>query len=161
MIYESVNLKEVMYSPKKTISAFILSPFLKVLQTLVLSFIKLIHWALNKFFLNWINRKLVQNSVNRFYYCIVEKLLFSKDFYQQFDWQHSTTDFKITRLCKACGGLVMQMLQFSGETRFQIFTQKWLLKTLNISSVPNWNHLIKVKWFYTQHYSIQTLTTYQ
>ena len=34
-----------------------------------------------------------------------------------------------TRLCKACGRLVLQMqlAEFSGEARFQILTQKWLL----------------------------------
>ena len=43
MIYESVNLKGVVYSQKKTLPAFIISPLVQVLQTLARSFIKLIH----------------------------------------------------------------------------------------------------------------------
>ena len=68
-----------LYSPKKTLSAFSLSPLVQVLETLVRSFIKLIHWALNTFSIE-LNRKLVQSSVNRFYCCVVKELLFSKRF---------------------------------------------------------------------------------
>ena len=46
MIYESVNLKGVVYSQNKTLSALNLSPLVQVLQTLAQSFMKLIYWII-------------------------------------------------------------------------------------------------------------------
>ena len=55
------------------------SPITQVLQTLAQSFIKLIHWALNKFLIE-LNRKLVQSLVYRVYYCIVKVFTSVKGF---------------------------------------------------------------------------------
>ena len=63
MIYESVNLKGVLYEPKQNLSALCISPHAQVLQTLARSFIKFIHLALNRFSIE-LNRKDVQSSVN-------------------------------------------------------------------------------------------------
>ena len=102
--------KELCTSQNKTLSAFSLSPHVKVSQTLAQSFIVPEFWT--RFSIE-LNRKLVQSSVNWFYYCTVKELLFSEDFYQRFDWQIITIDFTTTRLCRARGSQVVQMLVFS------------------------------------------------
>ena len=70
-----------------------------------------IHWALNKFSIE-LNRNLVQSSVNWFYYCTVKSYCSQRIL--------STIWLTTTRLCKACGRLVLQMqlVEFSGEARF-------------------------------------------
>ena len=58
MIYELVNLKEDVHPSVVSFQLF-------------RSFIKLIHWSLSKFSIE-LNRKLVQISVNWFYYCTIK-----------------------------------------------------------------------------------------
>ena len=57
------------------------------------------------------------------------------------------------RCCKC------KLVVFSGESCFLICTQKWLLRTLNFCQFQT--EIIKVKWFQTEHYSIEALTTSQ
>ena len=109
--------KELCTSQIKTLSAFSLSPHIQVLQMLAQSFIKLILWALNKLSIE-LNRRLCQSSESSVYsyqwkiYCsqttVINDLIDSNQVLQS-TWQ--------TVVAKA-------RLEFSGEARFQIFSQK-------------------------------------
>ena len=56
--------------------------------------------------------------------------------------------------------LQMQLVEFSGEARFQIFYTKMDIRKHYIVCQFQ-TEIINVKWFQTEQYSIQTLITYQ
>ena len=105
--------------------------------------LQFIHWALNKFSIE-LNRKLVQSSVNWFYYCTVKELIYSGDFYQRFDWPQPVYAKHIADWCWQIQGLSpLEKLDFrflhkSGCREQYVFRQ---FQT----------EIIRVKWFQTEH----------
>ena len=86
MIYESVNLKGVVYEQKQNSFSLPSITTCTGFANVGPIFYK-VHSLSSEQVFNWIelNRKLVQSPVNRFYCCTVKELLFSEDFYQRFD----------------------------------------------------------------------------
>ena len=124
--------KQPCTSQNKSLSAFSLSTHVQVLQTLARSFIKFILWSITSFQLNWkIKKTCSEFSV----LVLVKDLLFSEDFYQRFDWQQPSYAKHVAEWCCKCMAWV-----FWGSSISDFFQKNRCQETLNISSVPNWNH---------------------
>ena len=113
MIYESVNLKGVVYEPKQN-SSSLQSVTTRTGFTKVGSIFYEVHLLSFKTSFNWMEQKTGSEfSVLK----LVKDLLFSEDFYQRFDSQQVVQGTWQT-------GIANARLEFSGKARFQIFSQK-------------------------------------
>ena len=121
--------KELCTSQNKALSAFSLLPHVHDLQRLTWSFMKFIHWALNKL-------NCMENLLRVQWIDFISKGVTILRGFSSAIW------LTATRLCKAHYRLMMQMqgLRFLGKIDFWFLLKNGCWGTLNISSVSNWNH---------------------